>query len=74
MRNKLSSLKDYFYRGLKESFVTWCYNNHLKLNISEINELVVDDNPLNMDVVARSYKFQNVDASNMSSKGQHRRC
>ncbi len=22
------------YRGLTESFVTWCNNNHLKLNIS----------------------------------------
>ncbi len=30
------------YRGLTESFVTWCNNNHLKLNISKTNELVVD--------------------------------
>ncbi len=30
------------YRGLIESFVTWCNNNHLKLNISKTKELVVD--------------------------------
>ncbi len=30
------------YRGLIESFVTWCNDNHLKLNISKTNELVVD--------------------------------
>ncbi len=42
----LSLLRDYFlqeeYRGLIESFVTWCNSNHLKLNISKNNELVVD--------------------------------
>ncbi len=37
----LSSLRDCFYR-LVESFVTWCNHNHLKLNISKTNELVVD--------------------------------
>ncbi len=30
------------YRGLIESFVTWCNDSHLKLNISRTNELVVD--------------------------------
>ncbi len=30
------------YRGLIESFVTWCNKNHLKLNISKTKELVVD--------------------------------
>ncbi len=30
------------YRGLTESFITWCNHNHLKLNISKITELVVD--------------------------------
>lgn len=31
------------YRGLIESFVTWCNNNHLVLNISKSNKLVVVD-------------------------------
>ena len=30
------------YRGLIESFVTWCDNNSLKLNISKTKEVVVD--------------------------------
>lgn len=38
-RDVLPSLREE-YRGL--SFVTWCNNNHLKLNINETNELVVD--------------------------------
>lgn len=29
------------YRGLRESFITWCNGNHLKLNISKTNELVL---------------------------------
>ncbi len=29
-------------RGLIESFITWCNDSHLKLNISKTNELVVD--------------------------------
>ncbi len=46
VRNMLSSLRDYFlteeYRGLIESFVTWCNDSHLKLSISKTNELMVD--------------------------------
>ncbi len=38
----LSSLRDYFYRGLTESYDIWCNDNHLELNISKTNELVVD--------------------------------
>ncbi|XP_060900327.1 mucin-2-like [Labrus mixtus] len=30
------------YRGLLESFITWCNSNHLKLNISKTKESVVD--------------------------------
>nr|XP_029134639.1 LOW QUALITY PROTEIN: mucin-5AC-like [Labrus bergylta] len=30
------------YRGLIESFITWCNSNHLELNICKTKELVVD--------------------------------
>lgn len=39
-RDILPLQKNTEYRKL--SFVTWCNNNHLKLNINETNELVVD--------------------------------
>lgn len=39
------------------------HNNHLKLNISKTNKLVVDYNDRNMNVQQKSYTFLNMDAS-----------
>lgn len=50
------------YRGLTESFVRWCGVNHLRLNVAETLEIVVDVLPSacingsNVEIV-RSYKY-----------------
>ncbi len=40
-----------------ESFITWCNDSYLNLNIWKTNELVVNYNASNMDVFAK--KLQN---------------
>ena len=45
------------YRGMIESFITWCNDNHAKLNISKTNELVVDYSCMSLSVWNVMSKF-----------------
>lgn len=38
------------------SFIKWCNDHHLKLNVSRTNELMVDYNTSNVDVAGHKLK------------------
>ena len=42
---------------LVKSFVTWCNDNHLMLNIRKITEFRVDHNDPNMDLAAKDLQI-----------------